>query len=885
MTSSNKIKGELLGKFLAEVHNSLVHGVENQILALILYYEFTCAKNNEYEKILQEMLYFDGDISSLVLPLNNKWILNAIGPKNTFIKDITLPAWSDDSLKNSQNKLCKEMNSLILKNFEEFVTSPNLLALIIYFERLNNIIEKEGFETIPIISDFENMRNEIKKSSKDTTMPTNVDEIFNQFKRYSHLNKSEKKQCLIKIFCNLISLNTKVFKDDKHSKESMNIEQDVDKEKKLWDDTYGLLENVEICLSENITNFLKLAFARSKLFGQFPTPEGCNYVNDFMYNIYFFSRYTGLDVSPSFLGLSKEDSINPIIDLLLNKKDFEKEVADQFANFYKLYASKNIENFILQLTCFCFAPSSIITLNSTKVTEDNQMIQVNELAKEIILQSILKNEILKFLTMLTKRINKKNKDLLPEEPLQRIFTVCCEYLISHKELSTEELPEIYKLMSFEKEVVNRKLYFNLFIEIKKFSYLLKNLHIYTESSSKRYLAHNQSLKLGNILTKIFTNCISSDFSKINSKIGFMASLCLPLDESLNNSGHRQISVDFLNWARQATNLDAFNNIHFTEQLLKFAIVHMRPISELKKAIQKVDKNNKSSLITFLLEKNPLSVLQIFSKLGSEIEDGPANQKEQENGSAHKNLSVEKKNLNDPSQVKKVSKKVSFNKLGKRKTEPSKKAFGNRDDSDPFKSKSLENEQQISVQDVASNLYQLVISQAFQYFESNENLIEFEDLLRTRLLKNSLDFSNLSKDFALLKEANLNLDIADEELYLLISQNEFYYILKLLKVFSKEKIETIKADHDNNIEVLVGIFNTIIKVLLEKLQAAKTKQSSVEMENAIGLIMECLSQLAQSLPKDNEINSKSRAFGELLYTLLKFICETDLTLSSENEVNI
>ena len=852
-------------------------------LILLFFYKFTCTRNNEFESLLREVLFFNADITELCLPLNITWALGMINLRKSFFKDLSPPEWYKEELKPKLVRMSQTLNQRISENIEEYMAHPNLLALVIYYNYLTISVDKEHFTMLTIVKDFEQLKKNVTKSSKTTEIIQVNYEVLEAFEAYDQFDDYSKIQYLVQLFFKFISLNITI-----SSKNQLNgppQEEEANVQTKLWEDVLGLLEQVDQRLSSGIGNFLEQALSRSEKFSSVGgQQEKKKLLYDFLLNVYFFSRYTYFNISPKLLSIDPKDPIAALVLCLTDIKNFEQNVETRFEDFYKLHKAKDFNNFFLKLISFCFLPNAQLK-KSNQSSQDSSVNALYELAREIMVLSVLKGEILRLFTVLTKKVKEEFGKSLPDEPLNKTFISCAEYLISNKENPIEELPQVYQLFPFETQPANKKFFFRLFIEIKKFSYLIKNLYIYCKCQIQGLLDPSQILKLGNILRKLFLHATDREFTNPIGKAGFM----LLLEMSQNNQRtFEKVPVEYLNWIRVATALENLQGTELTKCLLNFSLAHIRPFPGIKQLIDRGIELKRNTVLPYLLNKSSLSLLEIFAKLYS----GPILTSDEELGAKEGELpnviegSDSKTKADSLARLlsKKISKRSSFGKTGKKKVDSSKKRLKSSDNAIQIEEPKVQFNESI-VQELAAQLYNNVTDEVFDYFSTAENQRNFGDLILKRVMDLPYDTVKLKNEFDNLMEVESELKL--EEFYLLFQQNEFACLLEFIDSLNRTKIqgETDKTALERNLDILIGMINVILKCLLIKIQKAHQArdQPLLELRGVAGLFINTLQKLTQIIIKERE-SLKPFMVNEIIYNFLTFICENDLRSDISSEVN-
>ena len=889
MITPLKQKTQITETFFEEASQELRNSNLNKDLIstiLILFYQYTCTRNNEFEIYLREVLLFNADNSKLRDPLDVTWLLSTINLKKSFFKDIQPPEWFNEELKAKTISLSQDLNSKINPTLEEFISHPSVLGLVIYYNHLTSSLDKEKFVVLQLVKDFESLKKGIPKSLKLPEIIQMDYEVLETFEAYDQFDNYSKTQYLAQLFFKFINLNIAI--STKGQPPIIQIDpnnEEVDIQMKLWNDVLELLDQVDKKLSAGISDFLAQVLIRSEKFSNVASQESKQKLSEFLMNVYFFSRYTFFNVTPKLLGIHENDVISTLMQCLTDVKDFELNVEARFEEFYKLFRGKDYNNFFLKLFSFCFLPSQRLR-KDTQAAQDPSVSILFELVREIVVLSVLKGEILRLFTSLTRKLKEEYGKTLPDEPLHKTFVACAEYLISNKELPIEDLPQVYQLFSFEGQPAIKKLYFRLFIEIKKFSYLLKNLNIHNDLEKQRLLDQSQFLKISKIQRKLFNHVIKSEFSTPASKVGFM----MILQMSQNNSQPSdKISQEFSNWTKSAVGLDTLQSTQLTQHLLDFSLSHIRTFPTVKQLISRGVELKKNLVIPYLLRKSSLSVLEIFSKLASDLPTSLENTKD----ANQEGTDIKGKNAADSLSLvfsKKNLKKGPFNKTGKKKVETTSKKHKEVEEAKrngEQQKQILAQAQQTIALDLAGHLFSDTMSEVFEYFGSNERLKAFEQQLSIRT-------DNLPYDVVSLKEEFDNImDIESEmkydELYLLLSQNEFAFVLDFIDIMYKSKVEdeVDKASLEKRFEILVGLVNIMLRCFLHKIQkiTRSEAQSSIELKNAAGLFITTLTKLQEILVKDKELGLKPHALNEIISDFLIFMCENDLKSGKSDEVKI
>lgn len=862
-------------------------------IILVLFYQFTCTRNNEFENLLREILFFSSDRSELCLPFSSTWLLGTLTLKKSFFKDISPPEWLKEELKPQLVSLSQSLNLKVSERIEDYMSHPNILGLIIYYNYLTSAINKDSFSMLPLVKDFEALKKSATKSTKSIEVIQANYEVLETFEAYDVLDNYSRTQYLVQLFLKFISLNTILpFENQPSLIQSDSKEMEANVYIKLWEDVLTLLEQMEEKLSAGIKNFLGQVLNRSEKFSNVITEEGSQLLSDFLLNVYFFSRYTYFNISPKLLSIKEDDSVGILIQCLTDVKDFEQNVEAKLEEFYKLHRAKDFNNFFLKLISFCFLPNNHLRRN-VQTSQDLALNPLYDLVREIVILSVLKGEVLRLFTTLTKKIKDEHGKTLSNEPLNKIFVSCAEYLISNKGLSIDELPQIYQLFPFESQLPIKKFYFRLFIEIKKYSYLMKNLHIFYRFQSEALLSPVQTLKIGKILQRLFTHITINEFSNSISKIGFMALLQISQNEVKVSE---PISFEFLNWLQVAVGLNALQGVELIQELLTFFLSYLRPFPSVKQLLSRDIDLKKNIAIPYLLSKSSLSLLELFSKLGS----GPAlaldediNGKEGDQGGFAEGSEAKGPNIAESLSLilsKKIVKKGAFNKTGKKKIEvPSKRKSKEAQDAklgDDSQKQGTSQLQQAKVQDLAAQLYEYVTDSVLKYFEIKDNLRHFEGWLASRFMTLPYDIVTLKRDFEGMMEVESELKY--EDLYILLAQNEFAYLQDFIDLLQKNKVqnETDKVKLDKNLDILASMINVMLRCLLQKIKKVKRAGMpySIEMKNAAGLFNNTLEKLKQMLFKNRELTARPPILNETISDFLTFVCENNTRDAIDPEVS-
>ena len=835
---------------------------------LVLFYQLTCTHHNEFENYLREILFFDADTSELEKPLDLHGAIEMISLRKSFFKDVAVPGWFKEENKAKLVTLAQLINQKITNNLEGFMLHPNLVALVIYFNMMTASFEKQNFATLPLINDFETLKKSISKTSRLTDIFEANAEVFESFEAYDQFDSYSKVQYLAQIFLKLISLTTKVSAPEPQN--STTNENDIATQVQLWEDLLDLLEKLEQKLTVNISNLIGECLNHSRKFSNVP---GNELLKNFLFNTYLFSRYTHFPISPKLFGIAQDDVLYKLVTCLIDIKSFEQNVESKFENFYKLFHAGDLNTFTLELLSFCFLPDSQLRKGESS---NNQLF---ELTKEIMVFSVLKQQIIRLFTALTKKIQENYGKPLPDDSLNRTFVTCAESLISSKSIPIEELPRLYHLFSFESDGPMKNTYFKLFIEIKKFSYLMKNLNIYTEIKNSNSLQDTQIVKLGSILTKLFAQINTAELANLNVKIAFM----LLFEISQNTFQMDKISPEFISWLRTAIGFDHLENTQLVSNFLDFSFSHYKPLSGIKSMLDRGIQLKKNSLFPYLANKNSMNLLEIFSKLYTEpipFSDEEPNNKEAKDYGDMNNLiedqpepKASSKSADPFTQLftKKSQKKSVLNKTGRKKAESSSQKKSKNKDSkqEPHE---LTPEKQSKLNALAAQLYEHIIKKILAHFSLQANLNNFEHCFYLRLLRSAVDLKSLKIEYENLMEVES--DLKYEEIYLVLSQNDLGYLLDFIELLANIKLN---QDPLQDQETVVTIINVTLKCLLQNLQKLyqEKEPSSLEIQNVAASFIYTLKKLKTILTKEQELLTKSTEINHIIYNLLSFICENDL----------
>jgi len=417
-------------------------------------------------------------------------------------------------------------------------------------------------------------------------------------------------------------------------------------------------------------------------------------------------------------------------------------------------------------------------------------------------------------------------------------------------------------------------YFKLFIEIKKFSYLMKNLNIYTEIKNSNSLQDAQIVKLGSVLTKLFAQINTPELSNPNVKIAFM----LLFEISQNTFQMDKISPEFINWLRTAIGFDHLENTQLVSNFLDFSISHYKSLSGIKSMLDRGIQLKKNSLLPYLANKNSVNLLEIFSKLYTEPIPSDEEPKEISKDSGDMNNLIEdqpesKKSGGDPFAqlfTKKSQKKSVLNKTGRKKAESSSKK--SKDKESKQEPHELTPEKQSKLNALAAQLYEHIIKKILSHFSLQANLNNFEHCFYMRLLRSAVDLKSLKIEYENLMEVES--DLKYEEIYLVLSQNDLGYLLDFIELLANIKLN---QDPFKDQETVVTVINVTLKCLLQNLQKLyqEKEPSSLEIQNVAASFIYTLKKLNTILAKEQELLTKSTEINHIIYNLLSFICENNL----------
>ena len=718
--SPARIKSIVMNVFVEEALKRVDSGdvsPQTVLTILTLNYAFVCRRNNEFENLLRDVVFFGAKTSEFLDPLNIGQLVSMISIKKTFLKDIQVPDWIQSEARAKSAQLASKIYQKFIENPAVYLTNSNVLALLLHQSGFAGSIDPQQ-PISPLIKDFEDLKKQLTKQAKPEDIRENAAEILQMFEGFLLFDNYSKAQYLVSAFLKLIALNSQFNPKGPALFQPMHTEAEVNTNTNIWHELINLLGKINEFLAGLIRDFVSNILSFSTVFENV-NEEAKETLHHLFLNAYYFSVYSSFQITPHHLGIKKDEGAKNLVNFLVNSTAIQEKMESILSEFYTLYSSKETQTFFLKITTFCFAPLSSF---QQPVSANSQLNQCLNLVKDILLLSALKGESLKLFSLLTKKLRDDYKSSIPEDSLQSVFVQNVEDFFFSKQINYDEVIGTFQLFPFEASVENRKLYLRLFVETKKFLNIVQGFLTYNKAKSSNLLNKDQLLKIEKLLINILNDTLKNEITNPYSKAAFLLLLAL---SKQNVKLGESLSTTYLEWTYKALNLSFLEKTELFRSILSFILSVERPLPSIQAIIARGVEFKKNIVIPYLINKSPILLLELLTVLQAPhtAKEEPSH-KEDKKDSEHPSPAEgkEKKQADITTLLtKKVQKKGSSSK-SKKRVDSSKKKEEKEDSI-------IKEEEGFKIQDLASTIFDDIAADLINFLSDKDGISMFEKIGR------------------------------------------------------------------------------------------------------------------------------------------------------------